>query len=91
MLPFIHLCSCFVMALAHIDFGYLFWIDAPVSVFILALGYDHDRLLVWLLLFGIIGTLWWYIVSVAGAFCWIRISAIRNRRTPPTQARSSSG
>jgi hypothetical protein len=90
VLPLVHLCSCLVIAAAHLDsaWGYMLWIDAPASAFILALAYNHDRPLI---LFGIIGTLWWYLLSFAAVFCWIRLSAgIRNRRTPPIKTRSST-
>jgi len=90
ILPVVHLSSCLVIALAHLDsaWRYMFWIDAPASGFILALAYNHDRPLI---LFGTIGTLWWYLLSFAAAFCWIRVSAaIRNRRTPRREAHSSS-
>jgi hypothetical protein len=86
LLPALHLCACLSIALAGAEsaWRYLFWIDAPASAFILALAYNHDRPLI---LFGTIGTLWWYLVSFAVWFCWTRLStAIRNRRTPRTEA-----
>ena len=86
VLPVLHLCACLTIALAGIGAGwqYMTKIDAPASVLVIALIYNFDHPLV---LFGIIGTLWWYLLSVAIAFCWIRASAaIRNRRTPRTEA-----
>jgi hypothetical protein len=67
VLPLLHLCSCLVIASAHLEaaWGYMLWIDAPVSVFVLALAYSYDRPF---LLFGTIGTLWWYLLSYAAAF-----------------------
>jgi hypothetical protein len=90
VLPFLHLSGCFVIALAHLDsaWGYMFLVDAPASVFVLALAYNHDRPL---LLFGIIGTLWWYLLSYAAAFFWLRVSiAIRRRRDSSLRDHSST-
>lgn len=86
LLPVLHLCACFTIAAAGIGAGwqYMTMIDAPASVLVIALIYNFNHPLV---LFGVIGTLWWYLLSLAAAFCWIRLStAIRNRRTPRTEA-----
>jgi RHS repeat-associated protein len=86
ILPFLHLCACLVIALARLGAGwqYMFLIDAPASGFVLALSYNYDHPLI---LFGTIGTLWWYLLSYAAAFGWIRLSAaIRNRRTSRAEA-----
>jgi hypothetical protein len=86
LLPFLHLCACLTVALAGIESGwqYMTMIDAPASVLVIALIYNFNHPLI---LFGIVGTLWWYLLSFAAAFCWIRLSAaIRNRRTPRTEA-----
>lgn len=87
ILPLAHLCACVVIAVAHMEaaWGYMFWVDAPASVFILALAYNHIQPFV---LFGIIGTLWWYLVSYVIQFVWIRISAVRSRRMQATEASS---
>jgi hypothetical protein len=85
LLPFLHLCACLTIAVAGIGAGwqYMTMIDAPASVLVIALIYNFNHPLV---LFGIIGTLWWYLLSFAVAFCWIRASAaIRNRRMPRTE------
>ena len=90
LLPALHLCACLTIALAVIGAGwqYMTMVDAPASVLVIALIYNFNHPLV---LFGIIGTLWWYLLSFAVAFCWVRLSAaIRNRRTRRTEARSSS-
>jgi hypothetical protein len=69
LLPFFHLCSCLVIGLARWDaaWGYLFFIDLPFSVVILAIAYNFQHPLV---LFGILGTLWWYFVSCAAAMIY---------------------
>jgi YD repeat-containing protein len=86
LLPVLHLLACLTVSLAGIQSGwqYLTMVDAPASVLVIAVIYSFDHPLV---VFGVIGTLWWYVVSLAIAFCWIRVSvALRNRRTPPKEA-----
>jgi hypothetical protein len=86
LLPLLHLCACLTVTLRGIESGwqYMTMIDAPASVLVIALIYNFDHPFI---LFGIVGTLWWYLLSFAAAFCWIRLSAaIRNRRTPRTEA-----
>ena len=67
----LHLCACIAFRLLHLEsaWGYMFWIDAPASVLILALSYNHDRPL---FLFGTIGTLWWYLLGFAVVSLWAR-------------------
>jgi hypothetical protein len=82
LLPFLHLCACLFIALAGIEAGwqYMTMIDAPASVLVIALIYNFNHPLI---LFGIVGTLWWYVLSFAAAVCWARLfTVIRNRRTP---------
>jgi hypothetical protein len=64
LLPFLHLCACLIIAFAHLEqaWGYLFLVDIPMSAIILAIGYNYDHPL---LLFGVLGTLWWYLLSGA--------------------------
>jgi hypothetical protein len=86
LLPSVHLCACLIFALAHLERGwdYLFFIDIPVSFLLFGLSYNFNHPPI---LYGLFGTLWWYLLSFAAAFCWIRVSAaIRNRRTPRTEA-----
>jgi hypothetical protein len=80
VLPFLHLCICVVIRLAHLDkaWGYMFLVDIPMSVIILAISYNFDHPL---LLFGTLGTLWWYLLSRAAEMIWIRIFAKRPSRT----------
>jgi len=70
--PILHICACVAFTLLHLEsaWGYMFWVDAPASVFILALSYNHDRPL---LLFGAIGTIWWYLLSFAVVSLWTRV------------------
>ena len=62
VLPFLHLCACFTIALARFQSGwkYLAVADVPMTVLIVALIYNYDHPL---LLFGVLGTLWWYLLS----------------------------
>ena len=62
LLPLLHLCACFTIALGRLNSGweYLTYIDLPVSVLILSASYRFDHPLI---LFGAIGTLWWYMSS----------------------------
>ena len=90
VLPAAHVAACLTIATlgAEDAWRYLFWIDAPASAFILALAYNHDRPLI---LFGTIGTLWWYLLSFAVLFLWSRVSAAikkrgRARREADTQS-----
>ena len=88
LLPVLHLGACSTISLAGIQSGwqYLTMIDAPASVFVIAMSYNYDHPLV---LFAVIGTLWWYLVSLVISFCWVRVSvALRNRRTPLIEARN---
>jgi len=80
LLPFLHLCACFAIALARLDSGwqYLTMIDAPASVLVIALIYNFNHPLI---LFGIVGTVWWYLLSRAAEMIGSRVFAtIRNRR-----------
>lgn len=84
LLPFLHICTCFVIALAHLEsgWGYLVVVDIPMSVIVIAISYSFDHPL---LLFGTLGTLWWYLLSRAAEMIGSRVfAAMRNRRTPPT-------
>lgn len=61
-MPSLHLCACFVFALAHLGsaWGYMPSVDFPMSLIILFISYSFDHPL---LLFGTLGTLWWYLLS----------------------------
>ena len=74
VLPFSHLCACLTIALAHLEsgWGHMFVIDIPMSVIILAVSYNFDHPL---LLFGTLGTLWWYLVSRAAEMLFRRSAA----------------
>jgi hypothetical protein len=84
LLPSLHFCACVVIALGRLDWWqYLFLVDLPVSGIVLAIAYNHDHPFV---LFGIIGTFWWYLLSRGAYFCWRTVSAaIRNRRAARPQ------
>ncbi len=76
--PFLHLCACMTIGLAHLDsaWQYMMLIDIPMSVVIMAISYDFDHPL---LLFGILGTLWWYLLS-RGAEIAFRVLRQMGRR-----------
>src|SRR5690348_16034992 len=63
ILPSLHFCACAVVALAKPDaWGALFLIDLPFSVLIAARPW-HYPIPPWLA-FGVLGTLWWYFLSL---------------------------
>ena len=64
ILPLVHLGACLAFGLLRVDsaWQYMAPIDVPASVFILALSYNYDHPVI---LFGAIGTLWWYLLSMA--------------------------
>jgi hypothetical protein len=69
----LHLLSCLFFGVAHVDaaWGYMFLVDIPMSVIILAIAYNFDHPMI---LFGILGTLWWYLLSRAADMVirWLR-------------------
>jgi hypothetical protein len=72
-LPLLHLCVCVIIALARLSSGweYLTKVDFPISVFIVSAMYSFDHPLI---LFGIIGTFWWYLLSRAAEMLWTKFS-----------------
>ena len=86
LLPLLHVLACvataaFAAMYVNTEWTYVVFADYPVSLVVVGLAWHYK----WPLfpLFAIIGTLWWYLVSLVVAFCWTRASsAIRNRRTP---------
>ena len=62
-LPILHLAACLIVALAGKGAGWMYisMIDFPPSAFAMALSYNWDHPLV---LFGIIGTIWWLLLSI---------------------------
>lgn len=80
LLPLLHLCACITIVLANVDRGweYLGLIDFPASVLALAIAFNFDHPL---LLFGVIGTLWWYFLSRAAEVMGTRLlNLIQKRR-----------
>lgn len=78
-MPFLHLCVCLVIAVAHLEsaWQYLFVIDIPMSVIIVAISYSFDHPLV---LFGTLGTLWWYLLSRVAEMIVNRVFATNANR-----------
>jgi hypothetical protein len=74
VLPFLHLCACLTIAFARLEsaWQYMMLIDVPMSVVIVAISYNFDHPL---LLFGTLGTLWWYLLSRAAEMFFRRSPA----------------
>ena len=63
LLPLFHLCASLIMLGLWPDLGVLFTvIDFPISIAILTLAWRFDINLA--LGFGVLGTLWWYLLSL---------------------------
>lgn len=62
VLPLLHAGACLTIALARLDsaWEWLVHIDAPMSVLIVSALYAFDH--PWIV-FGTLGTLWWYLLS----------------------------
>jgi hypothetical protein len=62
VLPLLHILVCLVIAGARIESGWEFLMvaDLPASALFLSIIYNFDHPLI---LFGIFGTLWWYLLS----------------------------
>ena len=61
LLPVAHLCACVAIAIVNSDlWGIMFAVDLPISVLITPLFWYMPPMLA----FGILGTLWWYALSV---------------------------
>ncbi len=60
--PLAHVCTCALVAGLPNQVGVepLVWIDFPASILILAATWSSDYPV---LVFGILGSLWWYLVS----------------------------
>jgi hypothetical protein len=75
--PFLHLCACLIIAVLRLESGwhYMTIVDVPASTVVIAMLYDFDHPLI---LFGVIGTLWWFLLSLAVAYCWKFVRSIRS-------------
>jgi hypothetical protein len=60
LLPVLHLGGCLAIWLTH-NLGYMLIIDAPFSALFLGLAYKGVNPVI---SFGILGTLWWYLISL---------------------------
>jgi hypothetical protein len=71
-LPLLHLTACATIALANINSGvhYLIYVDFPLSLLVVMLGWRNDIFLLW---FAVLGTLWWYLLSRAAYSMWNRL------------------
>jgi hypothetical protein len=75
LLPGLHVCACLVTLATGSDWKYVGLIDYPVSIGAVGLAWHYN----WppFLLFGIIGTLWWYLLSRAALFVLVKIVSVR--------------
>jgi len=78
LVPFLHLCACLIITVLRLESGwhYMTIVDVPASVLVITFLYDFDHPLI---LFGTIGTLWWYLLSLGVAYCWKFLQSIRSR------------
>ena len=63
ILPFLHFGACLAIWIGNIDTGWqkLIVADFPLSILMVGLMYRKDNPL---LIFVILGTLWWYVLSL---------------------------
>jgi hypothetical protein len=79
VLPLLHFCACLtsyvgllIPSLQHwgILFTFILLFDLPISVVAYALGWKYPTIAVaWIF---VVGTLWWYLLSLAGEFVFDR-------------------
>jgi hypothetical protein len=74
-LPILHLCACIAIWSGNLVSGVhdLIMVDFPLSMVVVILGWRHDS---FLFLFGILGTIWWYLLS------WLVYTGVRGLRQP---------
>jgi len=63
LLPLLHLGACLEVWLTH-DAEYIIFIDFPFSILFMVLGYQGVSLSLNLGILAILGTLWWYLLSL---------------------------
>jgi hypothetical protein len=89
LLPILHFCACLIIAIARLESGweYMMIVDLPASVLIMAEAYNFDHPFI---LFGIFGTLWWYLLSRGIEIVGRRvIGVVRKHRGSRTDDRPS--
>ena len=80
VLPLLHLCLCVAIAFASPSVGLepIIRIDLPFSLLLLAVvGWGSPHLLIW---FGILGTLWWYLLIRFVQIEWSRLIGFMRKR-----------
>jgi hypothetical protein len=84
LLPVLHLCTCLIIAVWRIESGWenMLVIDFPLSAVVIAIIYNFNHPL---LLFGTLGTLWWYLISRAIEMIYRRTFAKRLSKTEPSR------
>jgi hypothetical protein len=60
LLPLLHLCACATIALGRLEWGYMVWVDFPISVVLVGIAWRYGHAFLW---FGFVGTAWWYLLS----------------------------
>ncbi len=89
LLPFLHLCACLAITLEGIENGwqYLILIDFPISLVGVMMMFRCDGNQIWchpLIWFGILGTLWWYLLSRIAEYVF---TVARGSWRPPRSSR----
>jgi hypothetical protein len=73
VLPLAHLCACLTISVAKLDgWVYMFVVNFPVSTLLAMLAWRVDQPL---LVFGVLGTLWWYLLGYNARFFFERLMA----------------
>jgi hypothetical protein len=75
LLPSLHVLACLATVAMGSDWKYVGLVDYPVSIAAVGLAWHYN----WppVLLFGILGTLWWYLLSRAALFVVDKVMRVR--------------
>lgn len=74
--PLLHVFFCLVTALAQIPLGYLIVIDFPASLILAPIAMKAPGFIT-LIGFGIVGSIWWYVIS---RFIELQVNRVISRR-----------
>lgn len=61
LLPLIHLGGCIAIDMKNIAWMYMAYVDFPASILMIGMAWRFEHPLFW---FGLLGTLWWYLLSL---------------------------
>jgi hypothetical protein len=78
LLPALHFAACLVIVVLRLSSGweFLLKVDYPMSVVIITAIFSFDHPFI---VFGTLGTLWWYILSRAA---FMLVAVLRRSRSP---------